>query len=181
EASARTAETTAPSSLTICGLMAFSRCGRARRTQPTESSTSKRRVSYIVSHHGQSAAHGQGLPGDEGGIVGGEEGDGGGDLVGLTDAPERYGALEGFDQLRVVRRDVFQQLRVRRPGADHVDVDLVAGDLASERLGETDDARLGGGIHGLAARADPARVGADADDPAAAALDHAVEHGACHA
>src|SRR2546423_9685914 len=126
--SARTLRTTAASSLTICGLIAFSFSGRASRTQAMASSTSKRRVSYTRSHHGQAAAHRECLSGDVGGIVRREEGDGCGDLLRLADPPERHGALQRFGELRVAGADFREERCVRWSRADDVDVDLIAGE-----------------------------------------------------
>ncbi len=71
----------------------------------------------------------------------------------------------------------WKQRRVRRTGADDVDVDAVARDLAGERLGESDDPGLRARVNRLARRPDPTRVGGYADDLPRAPFDHRLEHG----
>ena len=63
---------------------------------------------------------------------------------------------------------------VHEPRRDHVRGDVPRAELAGERPGEADQARLGGGVVGLAAGAVQADDGGDEDHPAAAHLHHAA-------
>src|SRR4029077_7944422 len=130
--------------------------------------------------HAQAAAYAEGLTRHVGGVVGGQEGDGGGDLVGLTQTLH-LGSL--FHRLNHLLADLaellgaHQQRRLDRARRDRVGGDPVASVLAGDRLHEGDDAALGGRIDGGALRANPARLRGGADDPSVARLLHPRQHG----
>src|SRR5262249_54671573 len=64
------------------------------------------------------------------------------------------------------------QLSLSRSRTNHVDIDLVARQLSSKRLGETDDCRFASSVNCLAGRSHPARIRGNGDDLAAAARLH---------
>src|SRR5581483_6300084 len=194
-ASARTAATSLRKSAIISGLIALSLFGRLSRTVAIPSAHSYCSVSYITSlppdcfsvvsarpppraplDHCQAAADRQRLAGYVGSVVGGEEGDRGGDVGGLGDPPQRHRTLERLVQLGIERGQLLELRRVGRARAYAVDRDVVARHLARERLAERDHAALGARVHRLAGRAHAPGIRADRYDPAAPACDHRVEH-----
>src|SRR5436305_8669200 len=170
--SAETSAQTRASSPCIGSLAAWYWAGRFMVTSSTPlSRRSKVRCSYSEnftvlpaglrmgvggSAHREAAADADGLAGDEGGLVRGEERDDAGDVVRLAEPPERYRPGQGLAQLR--SRELGEQRGVSRAGAHAVDPDLVPCHLPGQRLGEGDHAALGGGVDRLARGSDPARV-----------------------
>ncbi|CAB4924196.1 unannotated protein [freshwater metagenome] len=121
------------------------------------------------------AADPDGLAGDAGGLVGGEEGDQPGDVLRRPEAQLLAGV--GRQRVAVLQRGdvgLEEGHRLRHRGGGHRD-DGVHGDLRPGQLHRpgahhADDPGLGRGVVGLAEVADLAGGGADADDPAALAL-----------
>src|SRR3954470_21938660 len=109
--------------------------------------------------------------GDEAAVLGAEEGDSAGDLVGAAQTADRDSRDDFLEHLGRDRRD---HLGVDIAGRDRVDGDSGAGALLGERLGEAVDARFGGGVIDLAILAGLAVDRADVDDPAVFALAHPV-------
>ena len=78
---------------------------------------------------------------------------------------------------RPLGRDAEEALGERHVGGQRVDADAVRRQLEGGRLGEVDDAGLGGRVGGVAGRGAGALDGGDVDDAAAAAvLDHRPGH-----
>ena len=139
--------------------------------------------SKALTGHRQAARHADHLAGDEAGLVGGEERDDAGDVVGLADALHRDGAHQRVVDLLpgvALAEEAAQDRRVGRSGADHVDRDAFARQLARQRLREGDDAALAGRVHRLAGGADARRVGGDVDHSARAAGKHLRHHEVVH-
>src|SRR5262249_22102508 len=102
------------------------RTGSANTTECCEFMASSPSLVRITpgSHLGKPAIHEQLRPGDVARVVGGEENDRFGDLVGRAEAAERYG---GRDRLAALlahlgrREQVVEPGRVDRPGAHRID------------------------------------------------------------
>src|SRR5438094_6968872 len=163
--SAETSAQTRASSPCICSSAALYLSGRSMVMSSTPwSRRSNRSCSYsenftdcsLGSAHREAAADADGLAGDEGCLIRGEERDDVSHVVRLAEPPERDRPGEGLPQLRA--RERREQRRVGGTGADAVDPDLVACHLPGQRLGEGDDPALGRGVNGLAGRAHPAGV-----------------------
>ena len=105
------------------------------------------------------------------GVLGHEERDRGGDLVGPPDPPGGDGLLE-------VVRDVGGHVGVDDAGRHRVDGDALAPHLARERAREAEQAGLGGGVVRLARVAALGDDGRDVHDAAPAGLEHVVERAA---
>src|SRR5581483_2489665 len=134
--------------------------------------------------------HAQHLAGDVAGRVGGEEGDGPGDL------DRAAVALEGaaLDHARLVDRAGGDEAGRDDPARrDHVHADVVGTELGGQAARVLDDRRLGGRVHRPLGGADQAVHAGEVDDAPAAAVHHlrrdrparvdagpevAVEHGA---
>ena len=101
--------------------------------------------------------------GDVGGVGGGQEGDDAGDLVGVAMRAERHGGGE-LGQALVAERG--GHVGRDGPGRDDVDGDAARAELAGQRAGEADEAGLGGGVVGLAGRAEQADDRRHEDDAA---------------
>src|SRR5215213_2453705 len=128
--------------------------------------------SFLV--HRPAAVDHDGLAGDEGGGVAGEEGDQ------VPDILRGAAALEGllFEDAAVERLLVrVDPLCVGREGAwgDSVDGDALGPDLAGERAGKADDPAFGGDVVEEARPADKEGYGGDVDDAAVSALPHVRE------
>ena len=67
------------------------------------------------------------------------------------------------------RKDILQDVRLREPGADGVDVDLVRRILERDGLGHLEHRPLGRGVRTRPGHADEAEDRAEVDDPAAVA------------
>src|SRR6516162_11350694 len=131
--------------------------------------------------HVEAAVDGPDLPGDISGGVGGQEADHPGDLLGLAEPADRD---LGPDLVQYLVRDGSQHSGGDEAGGDCVDgqpdavpdgplcpADLEDG-LAGQRLGQPEQAGLGGGVVDLADVAGLADDRGYVDDPAGAALDH---------
>src|ERR1700760_4527559 len=163
--SAETSAQTRASSPCICSSAALYLSGRSMVMSSTPwSRRSNRSCSYsenftdcsLGSAHREAAADADGLAGDEGCLIRGEERDDVSHVVRLAESPERDRPGEGLPQLRPGERG--EQRGVGGTGADAVDPDLMACHLPGQRLGEGDDPALGRGVNGLAGRAHPAGV-----------------------
>ena len=109
---------------------------------------------------------------EEAGVVGGDVGDGGGDVVWFAGALDGLGALDAVDD---VLGEVAGHVGGDEARGDDVGGDALTAELAGDGLGECDEARLCGGVVGLAGDADEGGGGGDVDDAAEAAL----HHGSC--
>ena len=108
--------------------------------------------------------------GDVPGLVRGEEGDGGGDVLRLPDAAERDARGELGEESLLVSAFLLAeaQLRLDDAGADGVGADAEGGDLERQRLGHRFDGGLAGHVGGAAGdRVVAAGGGAHVDDGAA--------------
>src|SRR6266702_1049181 len=122
--------------------------------------------------HAEAAVHRDNGPGDVPRICRGQERNGRGYLACGRDAAERHG---GQDRRLPVLGQDRGHAGVHEPGRDHVDRDGPAAQLASQRPGQPDQARLGRRVVGLAARAEQADHRGDEDDPPPAHPDHAAD------
>src|SRR6516165_7072421 len=129
--SAETSAQTRASSPCICSSAALYLSGRSIVMSSTPwSRRSKRSRSYSAivmdcpssSAHREAAADADGLTGDEGRLVRGEERDDIGDIGRLAEPPERDRPGQGLAQLRP--RERCEQRGIGRPGAHAVDPDL---------------------------------------------------------
>src|SRR2546430_1226816 len=105
--------------------------------------------------------------------VGGEKEHGRGHVCGLAQAPEGDSVDEALPRLR---RDALGQLRLHEAGGDRIDEHVAGGQLLGHRLGEADQARLGGGVVRLARVAPQPHDARNVDDATVAPLDHATRH-----
>src|SRR5512145_1510119 len=122
--------------------------------------------------HRQAARGADDLPGDEGGLVAGEEGDDAGEILRLAQAAERDRLGERALQLLALLAfagEVAEQRGVGRAGADDVHVDLLARQFARHGLREGHQPALAEGIDRLARGADAGGVRGDVDDAPGAA------------
>src|SRR5213594_3627053 len=103
------------------------------------------------------------------GEVGGEKEHRRRDIRSLAQPAHRNGPDQGLARLA---GDLPGQLRIDKPGRHGVHEYIPRGQLLRHRLGEADQAGLGGGIVGLALVARDADDARDVDDPAPATLDH---------
>src|SRR6478736_6536835 len=181
--SAETSAQTRASSPCICSSAALYLSGRSMVMSSTPwSRRSNRSCSYsenftdcsLGSAHREAAADADGLAGDEGCLIRGEERDDVSHVDRLAESPERDRPGEGFPQLRP--RERGEQRGVGRTWTDAVDPDLMACHLPGQRLGEGDDPALGRGVNGLAGRAHPAGVRAEVYHRSAAPFGHERQH-----
>src|SRR3989454_2045987 len=100
----------------------------------------------IGSQH-QATVDDQHLPRNVAREVGGEKEHGRGHVCGLAQAPEGDSVDEALPRLR---RDALGQLRLHEAGGYRIDEHVAGGQLLGHRLGEADQARLGGGVIRLA-------------------------------
>src|SRR5262245_89978 len=86
------------------------------------------------SEHREAAGDREGLAGDELGLVGRQEHHGAGHVLRPAEAAPRDRLLQGVGEGGAARGELaLEQRRLRRPGADAVDVDPVARHLAGQR------------------------------------------------
>src|SRR6478752_5094912 len=109
-----------------------------------------------LSVHGETARYADGLAGDVGGVIGQQEGDEPRIILRYAEAPHRDGALEPLGEAGAVGafEKAAQNGGVGRSGTERIEDHALAHELASDRLGEGDDAALAGGIDRLAGGAD---------------------------
>src|SRR5215204_2606812 len=146
----------------------------------TPETTTTSRVAAIftllafATSHVQPAVDPVHLPGDVPRLGVGEELDHPGDLLRLPQPADRNGGDHLVEDLLGHGRD---HLGGDEPGRDRVDRDPLAGRLKGQAVGQPEQARLGGGVVGLADVALLADDRADVDDPAVPAVQHVLEHG----
>jgi len=129
----------------------------------------------VAPQHEAVPADANGLAGDLGGGIGGEERDHAGRVVGRPEAQLLAGIrrqlLPGGERVGVGLEEGHRLGHLRgRDGHHGVDGDPGPRQLQRPGADHADDARLGGGVVGLAEVADLPGGGADADDPPALAL-----------
>src|SRR4051794_29504283 len=126
---------------------------------------------------GEPAVDDEDMAGDEPRLLGGEEQDGGGDVLGLAETPERR-ATADLRELLVVEANAH--LRAQVAGRHRVHRDLAGAELARERAREAVEGCLRRAVDGQAAVARHPGDGGDVDDPAGTAGEHAANDGARH-
>ena len=85
-----------------------------------------------------------------------------------------------YDLLEHIGRHGAHHVCIDVAGCDRVDGDALGSTLLGQRLGEPVNARFRGGVVDLAVLSRLAVDRADVDDPAEAALAHAVDHQSTH-
>lgn len=119
--------------------------------------------------HGHSTIHREHLPGDVAGFRTREEGDGRGDIFGISETAER-----DFSNNRVFHRlgKFIRHISGDEAGSDGVASDRAAGKLPGDRFGEADQARFAGRVVCLTRVADEADHRSDVNDPGVLRFHH---------